>query len=111
MFPVFVTVHHLWSIKPAMQIAYPKSSTSIHTPRIVYKKTRQIIKKKSYRVLLSRTEPFKEKCNNLATREVRRLRTEIRGLSCNQKSNNQTEETQNGTENLNDENLDEPADQ
>ena len=36
-FPVFVTVHRrLESIEPSMQIAYPKSSTIILTPGVVY---------------------------------------------------------------------------
>lgn len=36
-FPVFVIVHRrLESIEPSMQIAYPKSSTIILTPGVVY---------------------------------------------------------------------------
>ena len=41
MFPVFVTVHRLEFIEPSMQIAYPKSSTIIHTPRVVYDKRQE----------------------------------------------------------------------
>lgn len=65
-------------------------------------------KKKSYRVLLSRTETPK-KSGTIFRREVRLLRTEIRGLPCHQQSNNQPKETQNGAEDLNNEDLDEPV--
>lgn len=52
---------------------------------------------------------FPKKSQQSLEKEVRSLRTEIRGLPCNQQSNNQTEETQNRAENLNDEDLDEPV--
>lgn len=41
----------------------------------------------------------------------RSLGTEICRLPCHQQSNNQPEETENGTENLNDKNLDESVKQ
>ena len=41
-FPVFVTVHRrLESIEPSMQIAYPKSSTIILTPGVVYNRKKK----------------------------------------------------------------------
>lgn len=36
-------------------------------------------------------------------------RTHVQGLTTNQKTNDQTEQSEDGTENLNDENLDEPV--
>ena len=64
-FPVFVIVHRrLESIEPSMQIAYPKSSTIILTPGVVYNRKKKKKKKKqerkyeikSYRYLRFRTE-------------------------------------------------------